>query len=32
VELPVEGTTAGWVWENQQPLGFADVQTESRFA
>jgi formate hydrogenlyase transcriptional activator len=32
VELPIEDTTAGWVWENQQPLAFADVQTESRFS
>ena len=31
-ELPIEGTTAGWVWENQQPLAFADVQEESGFA
>ena len=31
-ELPVEDTTAGWVWQNQQPLIFADVQQESGFA
>ena len=30
-ELPMEDTTAGWVWANQQPLVFADVQTEPRF-
>ncbi len=32
VELPMEDTTAGWVWENQQPLAFADVQNEQRFS
>jgi len=30
-ELPMEDTTAGWVWLNQQPLAFADVQPETRF-
>jgi formate hydrogenlyase transcriptional activator len=29
--LPIEDTTAGWVWQHQQPLVFADVQQESRF-
>jgi len=32
VELPMEDTIAGWVWENQRPLTFADVQTEPRFS
>jgi len=31
VDLPMEDTTAGWVWQNQLPLTFADVQQESRF-
>ena len=30
-ELPLEDTTAGWVWQHQEPLVFADVQQESRF-
>ena len=30
-ELPLEDTTAGWVWQHQQPLIFADVQQEFRF-
>ncbi len=30
-ELPLEDTTAGWVWQHQQPLVFADVQQEFRF-
>jgi formate hydrogenlyase transcriptional activator len=32
VELPIGDTTAGWVWENQQDLSFADVQKESRYS
>ncbi len=32
VELPADDSIAGWVWENQQPLTFADVQTEPRFS
>jgi formate hydrogenlyase transcriptional activator len=32
VDLPMEDTTAGWVWENQQPLTFPDVQKELRFS
>ena len=31
VELPLEETTSGWVWQHQEPLVFADVQGESRF-
>jgi len=30
-ELPIEDTTAGWVWQNQRPLVFPDVQQEDRF-
>jgi len=30
-DLPMDDTTAGWVWRHQQPLAFADVQQESRF-
>ena len=29
--LPLADTTAGWVWQSQQPLVFADIQPESRF-
>jgi formate hydrogenlyase transcriptional activator len=32
IEIPMEDTTAGWVWANQQPLTFPDVQRESRFS
>jgi len=31
-ELPFENTTAGWVWEHQQPLAFPDLQSEPRFS
>lgn len=30
-ELPLDDTTAGWVWQNQKPISFDDVQTESVF-
>ena len=30
-QLPIEDTTAGWVWQSQQPLVFADIQPEPRF-
>jgi len=30
-ELPIEGTVAGWVWQNQQPLVIHDLQDETRF-
>ncbi|HSB09884.1 MAG TPA: sigma 54-interacting transcriptional regulator [Blastocatellia bacterium] len=30
-ELPIEGTVAGWVWQNQQPLVIRDLREESRF-
>src|SRR5580698_9080068 len=32
VELPMEDTASGWVWEHQQPLAFADITNEPRFA
>jgi formate hydrogenlyase transcriptional activator len=32
VYLPIGDTTAGWVWINQRPLTFADVQKESRYS
>ncbi|HWO01042.1 MAG TPA: sigma 54-interacting transcriptional regulator [Blastocatellia bacterium] len=30
-EIPTEGTVAGWVWQNQQPLVIHDLQDETRF-
>ena len=30
-EMPVEDAATGWVWQNQQPLIFPDLQAESRF-
>jgi formate hydrogenlyase transcriptional activator len=30
-EVPIEGTVAGWVWENQKPLVVHDMETEHRF-
>ena len=30
-EIPVEGSIAGWVWQNQQPFVTADGQQEARF-
>ena len=30
-EVPVEGTVAGWVFENQKPLVVHDMETEHRF-
>jgi len=30
-ELPVEGTVAGWVWQNQEPLIIHDLNEETRF-
>ncbi len=32
MELPMENTTAGWVWRHQEPLNFPDVQSEPRFS
>lgn len=31
-EVQVEGSTCGWVWQNQRPLVLNDVQQETRFA
>jgi len=31
LELPVEDSPAGWVWQNQRPLLLADLATEQRF-
>lgn len=31
-ELPVEGTTCGWVWQNQRPLVLNQLDQEKRFA
>jgi formate hydrogenlyase transcriptional activator len=31
IELPVDGTIGGWVWKNQRPILFDDVQKETRF-
>ena len=30
-EVPIEGTIAGWVWKNQEPLVIHDLQEETRF-
>jgi formate hydrogenlyase transcriptional activator len=30
-EIPIEGSVAGWVWENQQPLVIHDLSRETRF-
>jgi formate hydrogenlyase transcriptional activator len=30
-EYPVDGSMAGWVWQNQQPFVSGDVQHETRF-
>ena len=30
-EIPVEGSVAGWVWQNQTPMIIHDVETETRF-
>jgi formate hydrogenlyase transcriptional activator len=31
-EIPIEGSIAGWVWENQSPLVIHDAEQESRFS
>jgi formate hydrogenlyase transcriptional activator len=31
-ELPIEGTTCGWVWQNQRALMLNDLHEEKRFA
>ena len=30
-EVPIEGSVAGWVWQNQKPLVIHDLQEETRF-
>jgi formate hydrogenlyase transcriptional activator len=30
-EVPVEGSIAGWVWQNQQPVIIHDIEQETRF-
>ena len=30
-EIPIEGSVAGWVWQNQQPLVISDLDQETRF-
>jgi formate hydrogenlyase transcriptional activator len=30
-EIPIEGSVAGWVWQNQQPLVIHDIRDETRF-
>jgi formate hydrogenlyase transcriptional activator len=31
IELPVDGSNGGWVWQHQQPLVCTDVNQETRF-
>lgn len=31
-EVPVEGSIAGWVWQNQQPIIVRDLDNETRFS
>jgi len=31
IEMPTEGSCAGWVWQNQQPLVLTDIAGETRF-
>ncbi len=30
-EVPMEGSIAGWVWQNQQPVVVRDLELETRF-
>src|SRR6185437_14160632 len=32
LELPVDETPSGWVWQNQFPLAIPDLSVETRFA
>ncbi|HVO81750.1 MAG TPA: sigma 54-interacting transcriptional regulator [Terriglobales bacterium] len=32
VEIPVESSPSGWVWQNQQPMVVGDLQAEENFA
>jgi formate hydrogenlyase transcriptional activator len=31
IDVPVEGSIAGWVWEKQEPLVISDLELEDRF-
>src|SRR5207245_10538628 len=31
MEVPIEDSVSGWVWQNQQPLVFPDLGVETRF-
>src|SRR5512132_1263417 len=30
-EVPIEGSIAGWVWRNQEPMVVSDLQNDTRF-
>ncbi|HEX6731491.1 MAG TPA: sigma 54-interacting transcriptional regulator [Pyrinomonadaceae bacterium] len=30
-EVPIEGSIAGWVWQNQEPIVVSDLDNETRF-
>ena len=30
-EIPIEGSLAGWVWQNQEPVAIRDLDQEDRF-
>jgi formate hydrogenlyase transcriptional activator len=30
-EIPIQGSIAGWVWQNQEPLAIRDLDQEDRF-
>lgn len=30
-EVPIEGSIAGWVWQNQQPVVVSDLERDTRF-
>lgn len=30
-EVPIEGSIAGWVWQNQEPVIVSDLQNDTRF-
>jgi formate hydrogenlyase transcriptional activator len=31
IEVPIEGSIAGWVWQNQEPVIVGDLESETRF-
>ena len=31
IEIPMEGSIAGWVWQNQEPVVIRDLELEDRF-